>query len=49
MILYGKKINNFKPKPGNQQLNIQGLSAGKYLLQLQTTNSEVYQQTVILL
>jgi hypothetical protein len=47
--LYGKKINNFKPKQGNQQLNIQGLSAGKYLLQLQTINSEVYQQAVIIL
>ena len=47
--LYGKQINTYKAKQGNQQLNIAGLAAGKYLLQLQTNIGEFYQQQIIIL
>jgi Secretion system C-terminal sorting domain len=44
--LYGKKVNTYQAKQGNQQLNITGLAAGKYVLQLQTNAGEYYQQKV---
>lgn len=47
--LYGKKIKTYKAKQGSQQINIQGLAAGKYLLCLQTTNGEIYKQQIVVL
>jgi Secretion system C-terminal sorting domain len=45
--LYGKKIKTYKAKQGYQEINVQGLAAGKYLLHLQTKNNEYYLQQVI--
>jgi Secretion system C-terminal sorting domain len=46
--IYGKKINTFKAKQGNQQLNITGVVTGKYILQLQTKTGEFYQQQIFI-
>ena len=47
--LYGNKIKNCKAKQGNQQINIQSLAAGKYLLCLQTKAGEIFKEQIIIL
>jgi len=46
--LYGNKIKNCKAKKGSQQINIQSLAAGKYLLCLQTKAGEIFKEQIII-